>query len=143
MNTNENHTTLKIVAFDCSPEEITQKLDLTPTKTAIKGQEYLVGPKDKKITKTYKTNYWEYRITKIENKWIGDQIEYFIEKIIRPRQEKLKNIIETCEAEFSIVQYYYTGCNPGFNHQNKIIKTLGYIGADLDIDIYCLEEDET
>ena len=143
MDINENTTTLKLLSFDCSPDEITKTLNLEPTLTGIKGEEYSYGPRDKGLKKPWKHNYWEYRIVRNENTWIGEQINHFIETIIEPRKEKLKEIIKTCEGEFSIVQYYYDGCTPGYNFENKYLKTICEIGADLDIDIFCLgEEDE-
>ena len=142
MDINENHTTLKLFSFECPPEDLTKKLGLEPTKTAIKGQEYLVGPDHRKIKKTWPHNYWEYKITKKEDSWISEQVDQFIDSIIKPNQTKLRNIIATCEAEFSIVQYYYSGCNPGLHFDNAKLKIVSDIGASLDIDIYCLSETE-
>ena len=121
---------------------MTKEIGVRPTKTAIKGQEYFVGPESKKIRKIWPYNYWEYSITKKERNWISEQVDHFIEGIIKPKEEKLKNIIASCEAEFSIVQYYYCGCNPGLHFDNEKLHLISNIGASLDIDIYCLSESE-
>lgn len=142
MDIDENHTTIKFFNFTCAPEELTRNIGLKPTKTAIKGQKYWQGAKDKKIEKIWPHNYWEYRVTKNENKWISEQVDQFIDEIIMPRKGILKNIISSCEAEFSIVQYYYSGCNPGLHFDKEKLQTISDIGASLDIDIYCLSETE-
>ena len=121
---------------------MTKELGLEPTEAGIKGQEYFVGPEHGIIKKIWLHNYWEYRITKKEDSWISDQVDQFIDSILKPNQTKLKNIIATCEAEFSIVQYYYSGCNPGLHFDNAKLKIVSDIGASLDIDIYCLSETE-
>ena len=142
MDIDENHTTLKFFNFRCSPEELTKELGLEPTKTAIKGKSYSQGPNGHKIEKIWPYNYWEYRITKKENKWISEQVDQFIDEIIIPKKGILKKIISSCEAEFSIVQYYYSGCNPGLHFDNKRLQLISDIGAEIDIDIYCLSEEE-
>jgi hypothetical protein len=142
MNIDENHTAIKLFNFKCSPEELTKKLGLEPTKTGVKGQSYWQGPADKKIEKIWPHNYWEYRVVKNENKWISEQVDQFIDEIITPKKEILKQIISSCEAEFSIVQYYYSSCNPGLHFDNKRLQIISDIGAEIDIDIYCLSEEE-
>lgn len=142
MNINKNYITLKFFNFRCSPEVLTKELGLTPTKTGIKGQSYWQGAKDSKIKKIWPHNYWEYRVTKKGNNWISGQVDQFIDEIIIPKKAILKKIISTCEAEFSIVQYYYSGCNPGLHFDNKRLQVISEIGAEIDIDIYCLSEEE-
>ncbi len=142
MDINENHITLKLFNFICSPDDLTKELGLVPTKTGIKGQEFFIGSQVKKIKKVWPHNYWEYRVIKKEKNWVSEHVNQFIDNIIKPKEEKLKDIITSCEAELSIVQYYYCGCNPGFHFDNEKLQSITNIGASLDLDIYCLSESE-
>jgi len=130
---------LKFFNFECSPGEWTNKLGLEPTETALKGEEYFTGPSHNRIKKVWSWNFWMYQeVIKKKNHWIGDQIDAFIDNIIKPRQEKIKEIITKCDSEFSIVQYIYDGCNPGLHFDNTKLKILSDIGVEIDIDIYVL-----
>jgi hypothetical protein len=134
-----HRVTLKFFDFNFSPEELTSKLDLEPTETAIKGQEFFVGPKHKQIRKIWPWNFWAYQVEIVKRRhWIGDQIDDFIDNIIKPKQEKIKTITATCKAEFSIVQYIYEGCNPGLQFNKERLKVIADIGAEIDADIYVL-----
>ena len=134
---------LKFFDFDYLPGQLTKDLGLEPTETALKGQVYHVGPEHKRIKKTWPWNLWMYEVVVEKNRfWIGDQIDEFIDNIIKPRQEKIKNIISTCQSEFSIVQYIYEGCNPGLHFDKDRLKIISDIGAEIDVDIYVLSNGE-
>jgi len=142
MDINENHTTLKLFEFTCSLEELTNRIGLEPTQSGIKGQIWRLAAKPVEIVRTWPHNHWEYRVTKNESKSISDQIDEFVDEVLLPRIEPLKEIISSCEAELSVVQYYYTGCNPGLHFGNRRLKLISDIGLELDIDIYCLSADD-
>jgi hypothetical protein len=136
---NENHVALKIFGYG-SLSGLSQKLQLVPTKTAEKGEEYAVGPK--KLKRKYEWSYWEYRWSRTEDRFIGDLVEEFVAAVIEPKKAVLKEVISTCSAELSIAQYYVAGCNPGLHLSSTTVSVLGEIGADVDVDVYCLAEDK-
>jgi hypothetical protein len=136
---NENHVTLKIFGYG-SLSELSQKLQLVPSKTAEKGEKYVVGPKNMK--RKHEWSYWEYRWTRSEVRSIGELAEEFVAAIVEPRKVALREVISNCSAELSIVQYYVAGFNPGLNLSSGTVAVLGQIGADLDIDVYCLAGNE-
>ncbi len=141
MESDITHTVLKISEFSCSPDELSSKLGLIPTKTGTKGQIYFIGPEKNKIQKVWDYNYWEYRIEKSDNTWISDQLDEFIKVVIIPIKDTLKGLSSECEIEISLIQYSHISVNPGLHFDKTIIKTISEIDADLDIDIYCLCED--
>lgn len=141
MKTNENHITIKLTGFSCSAQEISQTIGLQPTKTAVKGQEYQIGPKHKRITKKYNENYWEFREIRSEATWISDLVSEFLKKHIIPRKKDIKETVANCEGELSIVQYVNEGCNPGLHFKKEEIALLANMGLELDIDLYCLADD--
>ena len=138
---NENHVSLKLFEFAESPVELSARLKLEPTQTALKGEESGVGPEPRRVKRPYPWNFWEYCWTRNEERFVGDLIEEFMAQIVEPRMDALREVIATCGAELSVVQYYYTGCNPGVHFSRRTVNTLAYIGAEIDVDIYCLSED--
>lgn len=137
---NTNHTTLKFFDFNCSPQDITERLGLQPTETGIKGEKFFIGVDDKKIEKIWPHNYWEYRLNTETDEWISLQVDSFIKEIIKPRVPLIKQITKICKSEFSVLQYIYDSPNPGLHFDQEIIKILFEIGVELDVDIYCLSK---
>ena len=137
---NQNRIILRFIDFDFNPDEISEKLGLKPLSIARKGEDYFVGKR--KFKKTYDCNHWDYEIKIETNDFIGDTVTNFIETIIKPRIELIKEISNTCRiTRLIIVQYYYTGCNPGYFFEKEQIKILADINAEIDMDIYCLSDD--
>jgi hypothetical protein len=62
----------------------------------------------------------------------------FIDKIVIPKRNAIQELSKACEVEFSIIQYMHYGCNPGFCLDNSQLRILTEIGAELNVDIYCL-----
>ena len=139
-NIDTHKVALKFFNFDCTPYELTKQLAIEPTETALKGQDYYIGPKHKRIKKIWPWNFWMYQVVVERNRHsIVDQIDEFIDNVIKPRQEKIKEIVANCDCEISIVQIIYEGCNPGLHLDNGRLKILTDIGAEIDVDIYVLD----
>jgi hypothetical protein len=135
-DTNVNHVILWFLNFDNSPEEITEKLGLIPTRTAIKGQERSNSSIANK--KIHKFSFWEYEWKIESNQFVGELADKFIEEIIKPRIGEIKMLADTIDAEFKIVQYYYSGYNPGYHFSVDKMKILSEANLEIDIDTYCL-----
>jgi hypothetical protein len=139
--TNQNHILLQFYDFDFAPDFISQKLDLEPLSTGQKGDEYFVGPQ-KQISKVRACSHWEYEWKIYSNDFIGEMIDQFFKEIIVPRLDLIKDIAQHCETvRLTIVQYYYTGHNPGYGLSKEQINVLSAMNAEVDMDIYCLGED--
>lgn len=139
--TNRNHLILKFIDFDFHPDIITEKTGLQPLSIGLKGEKYFVGKKNQ-IKKIRDCNYWEYEWKEISNDFIGDLIDRFFVEIIIPKLDLFKEVSHHCEiVRLVIVQYYYTGYNPGYGFTKEQINILSNINADVDVDIYCLCED--
>ena len=138
---NKNHIILSFYDFDYSPETISDKLNLVPTDFGIKGEEYFLG-KGNKVKKIWESNTWRFEWNLRSNDFIGDIIEKFIDEIIIARIEAIKELSITSEVEFSVVQYYYDGCNPGVYIKKEHTKILSEINSSVNIDIYCLGKDK-
>ena len=140
--TNQNHIILEFVDFDFTPDLITDKLELQPQSTGQKGDKYFIGNKNK-ISKIRECNHWNYEMKVNSNEFIGEIIDKFFKEIIIPRLDLIKQFGQNCEiVRLTIVQYYYTGNNPGYVFEKEQIKILAAINAEVDMDIYCLCEEE-
>ncbi len=140
LKVNENYIGLKLFGFECGFEEISDQLALTPTGTARKCLPKSERPADKRI---WSSNVWLYECVIKSNDFIGDHITKFIDDIIIPKRDVIQELSKTCEIEFSIVQYMHYGCNPGFCLNNSQLRIFAEIGAELNIDIYCLWDNVT
>ncbi|MUP16822.1 DUF4279 domain-containing protein [Ancylomarina euxinus] len=139
---NQNHLILHFLEFDFAPDLITQKLGLQPLSTGQKGEEYFIGPQ-KDIPRIWDCSHWDFEWKINTNDFIGDLVDKFFNEIIIPRIDTIKEIGLSCKmVRFTIVQYYYTGNNPGYGFEPEQLKILADIGAGIDVDIYCLGEDE-
>jgi hypothetical protein len=133
---NQNHLMLSFIGFDCLPEEITQQLNLKPTEVGLKGQKNSRG-------RIYESSFWRYEWRKHTNDFIEDMVNDFFEQIITPQLQTLIQLSHICEiTRFTLVQYYYTGNNLGYCFSKDQIQQLAALQADVDIDVYCLAEDE-
>lgn len=140
--TNRNHLMLSFIDFDFDPYLITKNLGLNPISAGKKGDEYFIGAQ-KDILRINDCNYWDYEWKITTNDWIGDLIERFFKEIIVPRFDTIKEIGSDCQTtRFTIVQYYFTGHNPGYGFEKEQIKILADLNAEIELDIYCLCDDE-
>jgi hypothetical protein len=138
---NRNFVILRFIDFNFNPDEITEKLGLKPHSIAREGEEYFVGLQ--KFRKVWEFNDWDYELKIENNDFIGDTIDQFFSEIIIPRLNEIKEISQKCRiTRLIIIQYYYKSHNPGCVFEKEQIKILAEINAEVDIDIYCLYEDE-
>ncbi len=140
LNLNQNHIEIKIFDFEKGYQEINDLLGLKPTAKWLKNDEYLVGQSPNQTTRLRKENYWGYEHFKETNDYIGNQIDDFIKKIIVPRTKSLRDLANKYHTEFSVVQYMYESCNPGFFLEQSQLEILAQCGFGLNVDIYVLSE---
>lgn len=138
---NQNHVILRFINFDLNPDEITQKLGLEPLSIARQGEEYFVGKQ--RVPKVWEFNHWDFELKTKTNDYIGETVDQFFNETIIPRLNEIKEISQKSSmTKIIIVQYYYTGHNPGYGFEKEKIKILAEINAEIEIDTYCLSVDE-
>jgi hypothetical protein len=111
MKLNKNHIEIKFFDFSIKHDEVTTILELNPTHSWMKDEEYFVGPKKTKKIRT--ENFWGHEVYTETNEFIGDQVGEFLKSIVAPRKAQIKELTDRFHGEFSIIQYLYDGCNPG------------------------------
>ncbi|MEP0987897.1 DUF4279 domain-containing protein [Ekhidna sp.] len=137
---NRNHIELKFFDFDLTHEELSRTLELDPTHRWYKDEEYMAGSKTKPVPMKRKQSYWGHEILTLTNGYIGDQIKEFLKSLITPRIAKIQKLTEKYHGEFSVVQYMYDGCNPGFFLDPDQLELINKCGLGLNIDFYVLSE---
>jgi len=140
--TNRNHIIFGFYDFELHPDKITTSLNLTPTKTGLKGEEYEVGGQ-KRIKKARDYNFWELESIITTNDFIGDLLDKFVDNFIKDRIKEIKILSDNCQCKLTVVQYYRDGLNPGYFFSRDLVKLLANINAEIDIDTYCLSEDKS
>ena len=140
--TNRNHIIFGFYDFDISPDEITVRLKLNPTKTGLKGEEFEIGGRNK-IKKIRDCSFWEFEIKTVTNDFIGDLVDNFARDIIKDRTKEIKELSSTCQCKLTVVQYYRDGWNPGYFFSRELVRLLADVNAEIDIDTYCLSEDKS
>ncbi|GAB6098096.1 hypothetical protein JCM14469_43520 [Desulfatiferula olefinivorans] len=139
-DTNQNHVKLLIHDFDYHPNKVSEELMVEPHSIGVKGEPYEIGPPHNRIKKIHEYNFWSHEWKISSNNFIGDIVEKYIHDFIIPNMPTLIKISKESDIQFSIVQYYYDGFNPGFHFDKSTVKVISDLGASIDIDLYCLSD---
>jgi len=135
--TNQNHIIFEIYWFDFHPDTITEKLSINPQLIKVKWTEFIKYNWEKSV---YEDNLWRYEIKRHWNDFLTDRLDIFVNNVIYPKIDILKEISKNSKLMLTIVQYYYTWFNPWYHFNLKTLKILSDISCEIDMDIYCLNE---
>lgn len=134
-----NHVSFVIYDFECLPDEITKKLGIEPTETRIKGEIRIIGKKKIKIKRVNKENSWHLKSDLPLTAPVENHLVNLLKKL-KPRKQKITEINQKYYAEFSCA-LYFREANPGIHIDEKLLKEIGKLNAKLDLDMYCLGDD--
>ncbi len=125
---------LTVTDFECSPEEITQILGISPTETWLRGEPVL--PKAKNV---HHQNGWMIASPCDPMKTnISTQVGSLF-SIIEPHIEAFAKLpVGTC-VDLSCILYVYD-CRPVIGFSVDEVKMLARLGASIDVDFYDLRE---
>ena len=140
MEKNKNYIELKFYHFDILHKDLTELIKLTPTHFWVIGDNYKIGPPNRNGERIRTSNFWCFDKFAETNENLGDLVEEFIDNVIVLRIQEIKSLTEKYHGEFSVVQYMYEGCNPGFCLSKNHIDILSKCGLALNIDFYVLSE---
>ena len=138
MKQNEIYVKLRIVEFDCDPEDITIDLRTQPTRTWLKGQ--LSTPKG---GVKLKYNGWALSSSADKHAEFKDHIKALLDRI-QPNIERFERICNQYYTELSCAVYIYYGDEsdrPWINFTKEELHLLDRLGAEIDFDIYTLPGD--
>jgi Domain of unknown function (DUF4279) len=121
---------------------LTDLIGLTSRNFWKIGDSYKFGSANSNGERIRTSNFWCFDKFAESNEYIGDLAEDFIDKVIVPRITVIKSLTDKYHGEFSLVQYMYEGCNPGFCLNKKHIDILSKCGLSLNVDFYVLSQSE-
>ena len=124
-----------ISGFEVEPSEISRKLELSPTKTWLKGDEWLPN-------KSRENNNWEIHSSIDSSEMFLDKHIESVLDIIEPKRSQIFLLQKQgCDIGINCVGYYY-GENSGFHLSATLLSRLAAFSMDIDFDLYCLLENE-
>ena len=135
MKQNEIYVKLRIVEFDCDPEDITIDLRTQPTRTWLKGE--LSTPKG---GVRLKFNGWELSSGVDKHAGFRDHMQALLD-MIEPNMERFEHVGAQYYVELACAVYIYYDTEestPPVNFNRKEMQMLSRIGAEPHFDIYTL-----
>lgn len=122
---------LIITGFDCTSEEITEILGISPHKTWLCGEK----PIPKAIT-CYKSNGWQIStpLSSVQESSLEKQIDLLM-AIIKPAVEAFKILPKNVSVTVSCPFYVNNPKSVALGVSIEAIQTMARIGAYLDIDL--------
>lgn len=132
---NEIDLSFNICGFSCKPEDISSLLGIQPDEIHAKGQPRGSGEA------VYKESLWVIRSRILPSLEIESHIGDIMERL-EPVHERIKSLPGEFYCYLSCgVEIYDGPGGPAVVFDAKTLRILGTIGASLDIDIYCLGDD--
>ena len=121
---------LSITHFECFPDEITQILGITPTRTWQRGTPI---PKSKGGVR--KVNGWSLESPLDSTRSPEEQVDAILNKVM-PNAERFEKLPPKCELNLSCAIYAYDDSQRVFSFSSEAVKALAAIGAPISIAYY-------
>jgi Domain of unknown function (DUF4279) len=137
----ETYAYFLLTGADLDPEEITQRVGITPTQTFLKGER--IHPKGSR-TRDY--SGWQVRSGLDQETDLEAHIRSVLEKL-QAGWQPLIEIIENSqqyEAFINCVMYYSpdeTGSGSGFHFDRSLLAQIQQLKAEIDFDLYVLPKE--
>lgn len=126
---------LRIADFECSPEELTNIIGISPTRTWRQGD--LVTPR---TAHRYKENGWELSSGVSQHESFDNHVNALLD-IIEPKIDAFIEIGSKYFATLSCAIYMYDNSEnslPWPHFTKRSMAVLHHIGAEVDFDLYIL-----
>ena len=121
--------------FDCSPEEITQLLKISPTQTWLQGK-----PVTARAKNVHKSNGW---LLESPCDPVGSSLEAQVNSLLSlvlPHVELFTKLPISTRVELYCVLYVADYREPVIHFPTDIVRKLAQMGANIGIDIYDFKE---
>lgn len=137
MEKDKNSVLIKIHDFECSIDEISNLLSVSPSEAWLKGDQ--IPGRQGNIKRKHST--WQLRANVPSHVSIEEHLEYLL-PIIKKNQETFRNLCDKYDCELTFVRYLYQEFNPGFTFDKEFLRLVASIGFNIDIDIYMLPKEK-
>ena len=113
------------------PDQISKILKISPSKIWLRGDKLSI------TERRYQENGWELSSSLPTSSDIKQHTAALIHKI-ESHIDKFQDLPKDIEIELSCVVYSYGGDRPAIFFEKEVIRLLGVINAEIDIDLYVL-----
>ncbi|MBI3184967.1 MAG: DUF4279 domain-containing protein [Myxococcales bacterium] len=129
----EVRVSIVLAEFVCDPGAIEGVLGVRPSKT------WRAGDRIGKSSRTYRVNGWALQSELPKDRALQEHVDWLLARMPRSLQA-LKVVSPSWTAEVSCVVYVVEQV-PELHLNAKTIGRIAELGAEIDIDLYCLGED--
>ncbi len=131
---NEIKVALIVTDFLCAPSEISETLRVDPTRTWLKGDSI-----DPRTIAVRQENGWCVESSMGIDSSLNDQLHDLM-GILKPKERNFEKLPEGCHIELSCTVYVVSEA-PELHLDRTAVEFLKSIGAEFDLDMYCLAGD--
>ena len=133
----EVHAAYTLTGMEFDPDVITRKLQIAPTKT------WRLGDPIQETILRHKHDGWSISSDLSDTDDLEDHMRALL-KLIYPRRKQLEQLRRQykLEAEFACAIYTYDGSRPAIHFDSEIVRQVAELGAEIDIDLFILDEDQ-
>ncbi len=125
-----------LMGFESAPEEITEKVGITPSETWKTG-DFVT----KKSVMRHQSNGWQLNSQLEKTAELEDHIQSVLEQL-KPSWQSFIEISIDCYVEISCAIYLYSDNQlPAIHFNKEIVQQIAELNADIDIDLYNLTDD--
>jgi Domain of unknown function (DUF4279) len=141
--TTKTYAYFLLTGVDLNPEEITQRVGITPTQTFLQGDR--IHPKG---SRTHDRGGWQLRSDLEQEADLETHIRSVLEKL-KTGWQPLIEIIENSqqyEAFINCVMYYTpdeVGSGSGFHFDRSLLAQIQQLKAEIDFDLYVLPQESS
>ena len=128
----ETYAYFWVSGFENPHSEITDLLNLAPTKAWQSGEPGEYIPKQKE-------SGWELHSPLPKNEMFMDAHISALIDILEPKKNEIEILSNKYEIGINCVGYFKCA-NPGFHLDSKLIKKCAELNLSIDFDLYCVEE---
>lgn len=123
---------LVIISNDLSPEEISSRLKLTPTKVNHKGELY---PGKRTFKKVYKENEWIFEPQKDMPEELGIKMEYLLSQLA-PVEINIANLPDDVYKSINVCYEGYQGWMGGWHFNQSLLNRIALLKVKMSFDLY-------
>ena len=132
---NEIKVRFILTDFDCAPAEITERIGIEPSKTWVVGEPIMGG------ARAHKENGWQLELRDGDASGVEDLTKSLLQRL-ETSGDAIAELARAFYAEISCI-VYATEFVPELHFSRRTLERIGQLGAEIDIDLYCLTSDET
>jgi hypothetical protein len=118
-----------------TPDKITERIGLTPTRTCLMGEPRLVK------SLRFKEHRWYFEPQQNIPGNLHDKLNFLLDQL-EPHQSMVASLQQDCKICINICYEAYRGSMGGWHIDREIMRKIICLGADVDLDLYAHGEND-